>query len=45
VLEKAGFRPMGMSHRYRFAKGRWWDMAQFALERAAWEAMDEEDQG
>jgi ribosomal-protein-alanine N-acetyltransferase len=37
VLEKAGFRPMGVAHRYRYAKGRWWDMAQFALEHAAWD--------
>jgi RimJ/RimL family protein N-acetyltransferase len=36
VLEKTGFRQMGVAHRYRYAKGRWWDMQRFALGRAEW---------
>ena len=36
VLEKAGFRRMGVEYRYRYAKGHWWDMERFTLEHAEW---------
>lgn len=36
VLEKAGFRHVAVARRVRFAKGRWWDMDQFALDREEW---------
>jgi [ribosomal protein S5]-alanine N-acetyltransferase len=36
VLMKAGLRRAGTLERYREAKGRWWDMDLYELQRDAW---------
>jgi [ribosomal protein S5]-alanine N-acetyltransferase len=38
VLEKAGLRRRTVLHRYKEAKGRWWDMGLYELTRADWQA-------
>jgi RimJ/RimL family protein N-acetyltransferase len=38
VLEKAGLRRQTVLHRYREAKGQWWDMWLYDLTRADWQA-------
>ena len=37
VLEKAGLRRRTVLHRYKEAKGRWWDMWLYNLTRADWQ--------
>jgi RimJ/RimL family protein N-acetyltransferase len=36
VLEKAGLTRKAVLERYRAAKGRWWDMYLYDLERSDW---------
>ena len=38
VLEKAGLRRRTTLYQYQFAKGRWWDVHYYAIERAEWDA-------
>ena len=36
VLAKIGLRYEGIVAGYRFAKGRWWDVDQYALTQTEW---------
>ena len=39
VIEKLGFRAVGVSHEHLFRFGRWWDHASFEMLEREWRAL------